>query len=163
VRNTARRDIKQNYLGGGTQLHQVTSTYGKEELQRVFQGSKSYGYINLHWIIIHVLQQHILFTAIDLLERLLEIDADKRITAELALAHPYLAQYADPTDEPVSLPYDQTFEDYDLPVEQWRGMRNFRMMSSWKGLLKEEINFLSFQNTSGKKSKNSGHRNNEHQ
>jgi hypothetical protein len=38
---------------------------------------------------------------------MLELDADKRITAEEALAHPYLAQYADPTDEPTSLPYDQ--------------------------------------------------------
>ena len=52
---------------------------------------------------------------------MLELDADKRITAEQALAHPYLVQYADPTDEPISLPYDQTFEDYDLPVEQWKG------------------------------------------
>ena len=52
---------------------------------------------------------------------MLEIDADKRISADQALAHPYLAQYADPTDEPVSLPYDQTFEDYDLPVEKWKG------------------------------------------
>ena len=51
---------------------------------------------------------------------MLEIDADKRISAEQALGHPYLAQYADPTDEPVSLPYDQTFEDYDLPVEKWK-------------------------------------------
>eukprot|EP00093_Oithona_nana_P014450 14450.XXX_436658_438095_1 [CDS] Oithona nana genome sequencing. len=58
--------------------------------------------------------------AIDLLEKMLEIDADKRISADQALAHPYLAQYADPTDEPVSLPYDQTFEDYDLPVEKWK-------------------------------------------
>ena len=30
-------------------------------------------------------------------------------------------QYADPTDEPSSLPYDQTFEDFDLTVEQWKG------------------------------------------
>ena len=52
---------------------------------------------------------------------MLEIDADNRITAEQALAHPYLANYADPTDEPVSLPYDQTFEDFDLPVEKWKG------------------------------------------
>ena len=59
--------------------------------------------------------------AIDLLEKMLEVDADRRITAEQALAHQYLAQYADPTDEPTSAPYDQTFEDLDLPVDQWKG------------------------------------------
>jgi len=58
--------------------------------------------------------------AIDLLQKMLEVDAENRINAEQALSHPYLAQYADPTDEPVSLPYDQTFEDYELPVEKWK-------------------------------------------
>ena len=52
---------------------------------------------------------------------MLEMDADNRINADQALSHPYLAQYADPSDEPVSLPYDQTFEDFDLPVEKWKG------------------------------------------
>ncbi|XP_058792436.1 mitogen-activated protein kinase p38b-like isoform X1 [Phymastichus coffea] len=58
--------------------------------------------------------------AIDLLELMLELDAEKRITAEQALAHHYLSQYADPTDEPISLPYDQSFEDMELTVEKWK-------------------------------------------
>nr|XP_018902011.1 PREDICTED: mitogen-activated protein kinase 14B-like isoform X2 [Bemisia tabaci] len=58
--------------------------------------------------------------AIDLLELMLELDADKRITAEKALAHPYLSKYADPEDEPTSPPYDQSFEESDLPVEKWK-------------------------------------------
>ncbi|CAO1298784.1 unnamed protein product [Diamesa hyperborea] len=58
--------------------------------------------------------------AIDLLEKMLELDADKRITAEQALAHPYLEKFADPSDEPVSSTYDQSFEDMDLEVDKWR-------------------------------------------
>lgn len=64
-----------------------------------------------------------LLLAIELLELMLELDSEKRITAEQALAHPYLAQYADPTDEPVSSPYDQSFEDMELPVEKWKGIK----------------------------------------
>ena len=62
-----------------------------------------------------------LFLAIDLLEKTLDMDADRRITAEQALAHQYLSVYSDPQDEPNSTPYDQTFEDLDLSVEQWKG------------------------------------------
>uniref|UniRef100_A0A1B6FMW4 mitogen-activated protein kinase n=1 Tax=Cuerna arida TaxID=1464854 RepID=A0A1B6FMW4_9HEMI len=58
--------------------------------------------------------------AIDLLEQMLELDAEKRITADQALAHQYLAQYADPSDEPVSQAYDQSFEDMELPVDKWK-------------------------------------------
>ncbi|CAG0919761.1 unnamed protein product [Notodromas monacha] len=59
--------------------------------------------------------------AIDLLEKMLELDAEIRITAEQALAHPYLAQYADPSDEPAcDVMYDQAYEDKELPVAAWK-------------------------------------------
>ena len=59
-------------------------------------------------------------TAIDLLERMLDLDPDTRITAQGALAHDYLKQYADPSDEPESEPYDQSFEERDMDIEQWK-------------------------------------------
>lgn len=52
---------------------------------------------------------------------MLNLDADVRITAEQALAHPYLAQYADPSDEPVAdKQYDDSFENLDHEIPEWR-------------------------------------------
>ena len=65
--------------------------------------------------------------AIDLLERTLDLDPDTRITAVDALAHPYLAQYADPTDEPDSEAYDQSFEEEELDLASWKGQSRIRM------------------------------------
>ena len=72
------------------------------------------------------------------MEKMLEVDSDKRINAAQTLSHPYLEevccirfqrsfktrhfiQYADPSDEPTAPFYDQTFEDYDLTVDVWKG------------------------------------------
>lgn len=59
-------------------------------------------------------------TAVDLLEKVLVLDTDKRITAAEALAHPYFAQYHDPDDEPEAEPYDQSFESRELEIEEWK-------------------------------------------
>ena len=64
-----------------------------------------------------------LFKAIDLLEKMLVFDPRKRIRAGEALAHPYLAPYHDPTDEPVAEEkFDWSFNDADLPVDTWKIM-----------------------------------------
>uniref|UniRef100_A0A8C7YWY8 mitogen-activated protein kinase n=1 Tax=Oryzias sinensis TaxID=183150 RepID=A0A8C7YWY8_9TELE len=59
---------------------------------------------------------------VDLLEKMLVLDTDKRITASEALAHPYFAQYHDPDDEPEAEPYDQSFESRELEIEEWRSL-----------------------------------------
>lgn len=60
--------------------------------------------------------------AIDLLEKMLVFDSVKRITASEALAHPYLAPYHDPSDEPVAPEkFDWSFNDADLPIDTWKG------------------------------------------
>uniref|UniRef100_A0A3Q4H9R4 mitogen-activated protein kinase n=1 Tax=Neolamprologus brichardi TaxID=32507 RepID=A0A3Q4H9R4_NEOBR len=58
--------------------------------------------------------------AVDLLERMLVLDTDKRITAAEALAHPYFGQYHDPDDEPEAEPYDQSFESRELQIDEWK-------------------------------------------
>ena len=61
-----------------------------------------------------------LFPAVDLLEKMLVLDTDRRITASEALAHAYFSQYHDPDDEPEAEPYDQSFESRELEIEEWK-------------------------------------------
>jgi len=63
---------------------------------------------------------NIIVPAIDLMQQMLDLDPDTRITAEQALAHDYIKQYADPDDEPTSAPYDQSFESQESDVETWK-------------------------------------------
>ncbi len=49
--------------------------------------------------------------ALDLLSKMLCFDPTKRITVEEALAHPYLRNLHDETDEPTSTMFDFSFEE----------------------------------------------------
>ncbi|RKO97689.1 hypothetical protein CXG81DRAFT_25546 [Caulochytrium protostelioides] len=72
--------------------------------------------------------------ATDLLERMLVFDPRKRIKAAEALAHPYLAPYHDPTDEPEAAePFDWSFTDRELTAETWKSMIYREVMGFHKG------------------------------
>ncbi|XP_013875245.1 mitogen-activated protein kinase 14A isoform X2 [Austrofundulus limnaeus] len=58
--------------------------------------------------------------AVDLLEKMLVLDPEERITAAEALTHPYFAYFHDPDDEPVCKPLDQSFESKELEIVEWK-------------------------------------------
>ncbi|KAL0076408.1 hypothetical protein J3Q64DRAFT_1771659 [Phycomyces blakesleeanus] len=56
--------------------------------------------------------------AVDLLEKLLTFNPEKRITVAEALEHPYLEPYHDPNDEPDAPPINESFFDFDKYKDQ---------------------------------------------
>lgn len=75
----------------------------------------------------------------DLLEKMLVLDTDKRITASKALAHPYFTQYHDPDDEPEAEPYDQSFESRELEIEEWKSKL---FLESWVVVVNSHVKKL---------------------
>ena len=71
--------------------------------------------------------------AVDLLEKMLVLDTEQRVTADEALAHSYFAQYHDPDDEPVAPPFDETLEGREISVEELKS----EMGIDWRGLGEE--------------------------
>ncbi|POO01557.1 Serine/threonine protein kinase [Trema orientale] len=66
---------------------------------------------------------HVHPLAIDLIDKMLTFDPNRRITVEEALAHPYLARLHDIADEPVCPePFSFEFEQQPLSEEQMKDM-----------------------------------------
>ncbi|KAF6737838.1 Mitogen-activated protein kinase 15 [Oryzias melastigma] len=71
--------------------------------------------------------------ALNLIKGLLVFNPDKRLTAEQALRHPYVARFHNPTKEP-SLSYDVVLpvdDDVQLSVVQYR-TKLYELMLEWK-------------------------------
>ncbi|KTG05662.1 hypothetical protein cypCar_00029069 [Cyprinus carpio] len=51
---------------------------------------------------------------------MLVLDADARLTADGALAHSYFDVLRDPEDCPEPTPYDDSYDNATLPLEEWK-------------------------------------------
>uniref|UniRef100_A0A8C8DR07 mitogen-activated protein kinase n=1 Tax=Oryzias sinensis TaxID=183150 RepID=A0A8C8DR07_9TELE len=67
--------------------------------------------------------------AVDLLEGMLLLDPEKRLTAKQGLSHPFLAEYHDPESEPDSEPYDDSFESLELTIAEWKSLIHMEIMT----------------------------------
>uniref|UniRef100_A0A3P9N0Q6 mitogen-activated protein kinase n=1 Tax=Poecilia reticulata TaxID=8081 RepID=A0A3P9N0Q6_POERE len=67
--------------------------------------------------------------AVNLLEGMLLLDPEKRLTANQGLAHPFLSEYHDPDSEPDSKPYDDSFESLELDVGEWKSLIHMEIMT----------------------------------
>uniref|UniRef100_A0AAR2J9H3 mitogen-activated protein kinase n=1 Tax=Pygocentrus nattereri TaxID=42514 RepID=A0AAR2J9H3_PYGNA len=58
--------------------------------------------------------------AITVLESMLLLDPDSRVTATEGLALPYFAVFREPEEETEALPYDHTLDNVELSLDQWK-------------------------------------------
>ncbi|KAL4659365.1 mitogen-activated protein kinase 12-like isoform X1 [Arapaima gigas] len=58
--------------------------------------------------------------AISLLELVLVLDPEKRISAAEALALPFFAEFREPEEETEAQPYDHSLDNAELTLEQWK-------------------------------------------
>uniref|UniRef100_A0A8C1NU20 mitogen-activated protein kinase n=1 Tax=Cyprinus carpio TaxID=7962 RepID=A0A8C1NU20_CYPCA len=112
-----------DYMDQLTQIMKVTGTPGPEFIQKLENPeAKSYVKSLPHYPRkdFSTLFPRASKKAVDLLEMMLVLDADARLTADAALAHSYFDGLRDPEDCPVPTPYDDSYDNATLPLEEWK-------------------------------------------
>ena len=66
----------------------------------------------------------LMLQAVDLLDGMLLLEPEKRLTAKQSLSHPFLAECHDSETEPDAEIYDDFFENLELDIGEWK--------SKWK-------------------------------
>ncbi|XP_029521750.1 mitogen-activated protein kinase 12-like isoform X1 [Oncorhynchus nerka] len=68
---------------------------------------------------------HLIFSkassdAVCVLERMLLLDPERRVSASEALAMPFFSEFREPEEETEAQSYDHSMDNTDLPLEQWK-------------------------------------------
>lgn len=58
--------------------------------------------------------------AVCVLEKMLLLDPEQRVSASEALELPFFSEFRDTDEETEALPYDQTIDNMDLQLDQWK-------------------------------------------
>ncbi|TNN68001.1 Mitogen-activated protein kinase 12 [Liparis tanakae] len=58
--------------------------------------------------------------AVSVLERMLLLDPESRVTAAEALAMPYFSEFREPEEETAAQPYDHSSDNADQPLDLWK-------------------------------------------
>uniref|UniRef100_A0A667XHG9 mitogen-activated protein kinase n=1 Tax=Myripristis murdjan TaxID=586833 RepID=A0A667XHG9_9TELE len=67
-----------------------------------------------------LIPSHLLPPAVSVLERMLLLDPDSRVTAAEALTLPFFSEFREPGEETEAQPYDHSLDNADLPMDQWK-------------------------------------------
>uniref|UniRef100_A0A8C7ILI4 mitogen-activated protein kinase n=1 Tax=Oncorhynchus kisutch TaxID=8019 RepID=A0A8C7ILI4_ONCKI len=122
-----------DYMDQLTQIMKVTGVPGPDFIQKLdSQEAKSYVRSLPHFPRkdFSKLFPRASAQAIDLLEKMLVLDGETRLTAESALTHPYFDGLRDPEDCPEPQPYDDSHDNATLPLEDWRRL-SFKEVKSF--------------------------------
>uniref|UniRef100_A0AAX7TZH3 mitogen-activated protein kinase n=1 Tax=Astatotilapia calliptera TaxID=8154 RepID=A0AAX7TZH3_ASTCA len=74
--------------------------------------------------------------AVSVLERMLLLDPEKRVTAAEALTLPYFTEFRDPDEETEAQPYDHSLDNAELTLDQWK-RHTFTEILSFKPVVLE--------------------------
>lgn len=64
-------------------------------------------------------------TAVCVLEKMLLLDPDQRLSASEALDLPFFSEFRDTEEETEALPYDQTLDNTELPLDLWKRNKKY--------------------------------------
>ncbi|XP_028824356.1 mitogen-activated protein kinase 12-like [Denticeps clupeoides] len=68
-------------------------------------------------------------SVVHMLEAMLLLDPETRMSATEGLSHPYFSEFHDPETETESPPYDDSFETLDLVVGEWKSLIHMEIMT----------------------------------